>query len=148
MRYTDKALQEDAKNFSEWLLASGSPYFFKAQHRNGYSAIDLYSFDGGGAQNCLRFIEGGTPRECLQSMRAEYNALYGKPGFNNPPTRKQAKAALSSFIDFNADFFAQSLPHCDALYTWAKLTKYRKPKFANGSTGRYFFFHLSNKVKI
>lgn len=148
MRYTYKALQEDAKRYSAYLIESGAPFYFVAGHRNGYSAIDLFIIDDNGNKNCWRMVAGGSPRECLHAMETEYKNLHGKPSHCYKYTRKMAKGALSLIMDFNADFFAQSLAHSDALHTWAKLTKYRKPKFANGSTGRYFFYHLANKVKL
>lgn len=48
-------------------------------------------------------------------------------------------------IDFSADFHTLSFSDAELLAEWAKRTKYRKPKNANGSTGRYFFEHLKRR---
>jgi len=50
------------------------------------------------------------------------------------------KMAKKVGVDFNKDFHAQS--YGAELAALAKLAGYRKPKNANGSTGRYFFAHL------
>ena len=50
------------------------------------------------------------------------------------------KLAKRQGVKFNKDFHAQSKGN--ELAAIAKLTGYRKPKSASGSTGRYFFYHL------
>ncbi len=48
-------------------------------------------------------------------------------------------------VDFRRDFHAQSVG--DLMAGLAKEAGYRKPKFANGSTGRYFFQLLAKLAK-
>lgn len=48
--------------------------------------------------------------------------------------------ALEAGVDFDKDFHAQ--PFGNELAELAKEVGYRKPKSANGSTGRYFFNYL------
>lgn len=45
-------------------------------------------------------------------------------------------------IDFTADFHTLTSSQVDGLVHWAKAYGYRKPKSANGSTGRYFYAFL------
>ncbi len=45
-------------------------------------------------------------------------------------------------INFHKDFFVLSASEVDTLLTIRKLTGYRKPKNASGSTGRYFYHYL------
>lgn len=60
---------------------------------------------------------------------------------------KQAtKEILSSKgINFNDDFHLLSSDKIELLVEAAKEHKYRKPKNANGSTARYFFYHLAKQ---
>lgn len=55
-----------------------------------------------------------------------------------------ARAHLSACgVDFSADFHALPSDQVQALTDYAKAHGYRKPKNANGSTGRYFFAMLT-----
>ncbi len=54
------------------------------------------------------------------------------------------KLAKAEGVDFDKDFLAQSFG--EFLADLAKRCGYRKPKNANGSTGRYFFSHLEKIV--
>lgn len=59
-------------------------------------------------------------------------------------TKQQAiKLAEKAGIDFNKSSFQQKLSAMSEVAALAKLAGYRKPKTASGSTGRYFFDHLS-----
>lgn len=49
---------------------------------------------------------------------------------------------LSGIDVKNADFYTLSSIQVDRVLTWAKAYGYRKPKNANGSTARYFFYLL------
>lgn len=58
-------------------------------------------------------------------------------------TRMEAKKlAVQAGIDFSKDFHQLHSNDVDTLLTIRKLTKYRKPASASGSTGRYFFYYL------
>lgn len=50
-------------------------------------------------------------------------------------------------IDFTADFHTLSSAQCEALADTAREVGYRKPRDANGSTGRYFFAYLNREPK-
>ncbi len=52
------------------------------------------------------------------------------------------KEAKKIGVDFSKDYHSQSFG--TGLSELAKKTGYKKPKNANGSTGRYFFAHLQN----
>jgi hypothetical protein len=54
------------------------------------------------------------------------------------------KLAEKMGVNFDKDFLAQS--YGNELSALAKLTGYKKPSSASGSTGRYFFYHLQ-KIK-
>ncbi len=45
-------------------------------------------------------------------------------------------------INFNRDFFTLSRSEVSTLLDIRKMVGYRKPKNANGSTGRYFYAYL------
>ena len=55
------------------------------------------------------------------------------------------KMAKKIGVNFKKDYYAQSFGN--ELSALAKLTGYKKPKTASGSTGRYFFEHL-DKLRI
>ncbi len=55
------------------------------------------------------------------------------------------KMAKKVGVNFNKDYHAQSKGN--ELHDLARLAGYRKPKNANGSTGRYFFYHLDKLRK-
>ncbi len=58
-------------------------------------------------------------------------------------TRLEAKRlAVKAGVDFSMNFHALRPSQVDTLLTINKLVGYRKPKNANGSTGRYFFYYL------
>jgi len=50
------------------------------------------------------------------------------------------KLAKRQGVNFSKDYHSQSKG--TELAALAKLSGYRKPKSASGSTGRYFFYHL------
>jgi len=64
MRYTIKALRLDLEKYNASLAKYGHTYSLKAEARNGYTGLDLYEGD-----KCLRNLECGTPRECLNGAR-------------------------------------------------------------------------------
>lgn len=53
--------------------------------------------------------------------------------------------AIGRGVDFDIDFHAQSKG--DVLAELAKAHGYRKPRDANGSTGRYFFQRLEREYQ-
>lgn len=58
-------------------------------------------------------------------------------------TRQEARRlAVKAGIDFHKDFYVLRPDEVDTLLTIRKLTGYRKPASASGSTGRYFFYYL------
>jgi hypothetical protein len=52
---------------------------------------------------------------------------------------KAIKMVEGNEIDLTADFHTLSTDEVDVIVAQAKAHGYRKPKNANGSTGRYFF---------
>ena len=61
--------------------------------------------------------------------------------------REQVKAILADCgIDPQTDYHALTSTQVDALLTKAKAWKYRKPKNANGSLGRYFHAMLIRRL--
>lgn len=52
------------------------------------------------------------------------------------------KLAQQAGIDFSKSSDQLSMSEMDTLLTIRKLTGYRKPASASGSTGRYFFYYL------
>jgi len=151
-RITVKDLRQQIKIQNETLAISGSNYYFEEQGRNYCQNVDLYYVDRDGRHSCLRHVEGGSARECIDAVRNEGRKLHGERAFTHSsvekPTRAMAKAVLSHVIDFSTDFHTLTSWQCEALNVWAKLTGYRKPQHASGSTGRYFFLHLVKKVNV
>ncbi len=66
-RYTRSDLHEDIKAINETLAGSG--YYIFAQGRNGYTGLDEYKGDPNQRDSgkCIRNLQCGTPRECLQA---------------------------------------------------------------------------------
>jgi len=62
----------------------------------------------------------------------KWNYIPGKIG--------QIEEAEKLGVDFSKGYYAQSFGF--ELAEMAKKYKYRKPKNANGSTSRYYFYHL------
>lgn len=63
--------------------------------------------------------------------------------------RTNARAILTACnIDAGQDFFTLSASQVDALLEYANATKYRKPKNANGSRGRYFYALVQRRAKV
>jgi hypothetical protein len=150
-RITVTDLRSLAQQHNEYMASSGSNYFFVVGGRNGYQAVDLHYYSMKGLDRCLRNVGAGTSRQCCEYLRQESNNLRGKvfTDFDGGLRggRTVAKAVLAPHIDFIGDFHTLPSWKVDALVTWAKLTKYRKPESANGSTARYFFAHLA-KIKV
>lgn len=148
-RYYPKQLKEDLETLNDALIVSGSTYYLASGARNGMQAVDVMHVDASGGRSCQNNLEAGTSLKCYTAAR-HYAAGYA--GYIYPQkakglTRMQAKALLSiAGVDFTRDFFQLSAFDVEKLVTWAKLTRYRKPKHANGSIGRYFFQHLKTKV--
>lgn len=144
-RITASDLRKFIAEINRNLAVSGSNYYLETGGRNGYQALDLCYIDEQGAERCMRNLEGGTSRECMacawREAKDQHGRIYGEP------TRRMAKKVLSVIFDFETEFHQLSQSECEALATWAKFTKYRKPANANGSTARYFFEHLAKKVK-
>lgn len=145
-RITVSELRKNIAVINRTLAISGSNYYLETGGRNGYQALDLCYIDGQGAERCMRNLEGGTSRECLSRAWSEakdqHGRIYGEPG------RAMAKQVLSRIIDLKTDLFHElGQCECEALATWAKLTRYRKPAKANGGTALCFFMHLDKKVK-
>ena len=58
-------------------------------------------------------------------------------------SRQEAhRLAVKAGIDFRADYHSLRSSQVSDLMSICKLTGYRKPKNASGSTGRYFFNYL------
>lgn len=150
-RITVTDLRNAVEIHNEFMASSGSNYYFTASGRNGYQAVDLHYFDATGRQRCLRNVGLGTSRECTGYLRQESHNLRGEIFGHHAGGklgRAMAKAVLARHINFSADFHMLPSWKVSALVTWAKLTKYRKPKNASGSTARYFFYHLANRVTV
>lgn len=148
MRYTIKDLREEIARANDMLSASGSTYYLREQGRNGYQAVDVYRSMPDGHASCQKLLESGTSKECAAAVRL-FAAQY--PGYIYPQketelTREQAKRVLiAGGVDVEKDFFQLSVWDVDKLIVWAKLTRYRRPKNANGSLARYFFANLQKK---
>ena len=147
-RYTIKDLRQAITRYNGFLCGGGSNWFFVESGRNGYQAVDLHYINESGRDICQRLVIGGSSRECQIGTFQEYNHLYGTLNHTTKPTRVMAKIVLAREIDFSSDFHKLKPDHVSDLTIWAKVTKYRKPKNANGSTARYFFQHLVNKVSV
>ena len=143
MRYTAKSLIEDLRSFNKNTAAGLGTVYVLYGGRNGYTATDEYRVDNVGCLVCHGALEAGTPKEAHIGLYKVHQPKVYKF------TRQQAKAiAVIYGIDFTKDFYQISSSQVGLLVDLAKKSKYRKPKTANGSTGRYFFDHLKNKVKI
>lgn len=58
-------------------------------------------------------------------------------------SREEARRlAEKQGINFHANFYTLRNSQVDSLLAIAKLQGYQKPKNANGSKGRYFFYYL------
>ena len=147
-RYTIKDLRQAITRYNGFLCGSGSNWFFVESGRNGYQAVDLHYINESGRDVCQRMLIGGSSRECQLETFQEYNRIHGTLNHTTKPTRVMAKIVLAREIDFSKDFYQQSFDNVDLLVLWAKITRYRKPQNANGSTARYFFQHLVNKVSV
>ena len=55
--------------------------------------------------------------------------------------------AIKIGADFDKDIYAQKAGVVRDIADISKLAGYRKPKYASGSTGRYFFEHLERLKK-
>jgi hypothetical protein len=145
MKFTIKDLRRVVDAATRYQLQSGSPYYYVEQGRNGYQAVDLYSITGDGREGCHGMIAGGTSREVADAVHLSKRGYYGYtyPQKANGLTRAQALTAVRLFgLDIRQDFHALDSDAVDLLVTWAKATRYRKPKNANGSTARYFWTNL------
>jgi hypothetical protein len=147
-RYTITNLRQAVTRYNGFLCGSGSNWFFVESGRNGYQAVDLHYIDESGRTICQRMLVGGTSRECQLETFQEYNRLHATLNHTTKPTRIMAKTILAREIDFSSDFHTLKSDHVNDIAIWAKVTKYRKPRNANGSLARYFFNHLSNKVSV
>jgi len=144
-RYTVTVLRYLIERKNRHQLESGSPYYFVEQGRNGYQAIDLYRIDEDGRESCYRMLVGGTSRECAEIVQLASHAHYGYtyPQKPNELTRAQALTAVRLYgLDIRQDFHTLDSDAVELLVVWAKATRYRKPKNANGSLARYFWRHL------
>ena len=63
-RFTRNDLNAQIKSVNARLERFNSPYFFAAEGRNGYTAIDLYRRKPDGSKGCLHSIAQGTPAQC------------------------------------------------------------------------------------
>lgn len=142
-RYTVKDMRAAIKNQNFFNAYDGTITLYKEQGRNGYQAIDEYEVKPDGRLSCMRLAGSGSSREAIAEMYQA--ARHRKKAVK--PTRAQALTMLQhAGIDFSGDYHHIGHTSNEMLITWAKLTKYRKPKNANGSLSRYFFYHLAKKV--
>lgn len=147
-RITAKNLQAVVKSSNRLQMASGSTWFYRSGGRNGHQAVDLCRIKPDGVAGRERVLEIGTPRECIDAMHHHQCAYSGYifPQTTEQVTREQALTALEIYgIDF-ADVDGSTyltVSELEVLATWAKLTRYRKPRNAGGSAGQYFFEHLA-----
>jgi len=147
-RYTIVDLRQAIKRYNRFLCGSSSNWFFVESGRNGYQAVDLHYVNELGKSICQRMLVGGTSRECHLETFQEYNRLHSTFNHTTKPTRAMSKTVLAREIDFSSDYHELNSDNVQCLIKWSKLTNYRKPKNANGSTARYFFHHLVNKVSV
>jgi len=147
-KVTMNMLINRVNTFNLHQLESGSNYFAVIGGRYNMTYIDVYFYDETGKLNCQTAIDGGTKKECFDSFIYRFNFCYvGKFSQDNKPNRIMAKKLFENIgVDFSADFHTLDSAIVDCLVVWAKLTKYRKPKNANGSIARYFFANLA-KIK-
>jgi hypothetical protein len=145
MAYTIKDLRRVVDAANRYQLLSGSPYYYVEQGRYGYQAVDLYRIAEDGREMCNGMISGGTSREVADAVHLSKCGHYGYtyPQKADGLTRAQALTAVRLFgLDIRQDFHALDSDAVDLLVTWAKATRYRKPRNANGSTARYFWTNL------
>jgi hypothetical protein len=66
-RYTRAMLDEALVKINEEISSTG--FYLCAQSRNGYTGLDEYkgSSVDGNAGRCIRNIECGTPRQCIEA---------------------------------------------------------------------------------
>lgn len=145
-RYTVRDLHEDVQRYNRYMAASGSNYFYVAADRYGYATADLYFVDDEGNGRRYRMLKRGAPQTCMVAVECHHYNHSGMVCHMTRPTRIMAKIVLGQLIDFDDDFHILDSTAVEALATWAKLTRYRKSRNANGSTARYFFNHLAKKV--
>lgn len=146
MSYTIKDLREKVTFLNNKLLEGLSNEYIKEGGRNGYQATDLMQVKEDGSISCHSMIGGGTSRQVAGYSQDAYYHIKDK----TIKTRAQCKRLLLlNGYDLEKDFH-QINDSCfgDLLNRMAKLTKYRRPQNANGSTARYFYNHLVNKVKL
>ena len=145
MNYTIKDLRNEIARLNRGLFLSNKTCFIREQGRNGYQAADLYSVDSEGFTRCMSMIGGGTSREvslyCYQESTGSYIV--------KTMTRQKVKTLLAvNGVDFSKDFHELDNAIVELIAHGAKLSRYRKPQNANGSTARYFFNHLVKRVKL
>ena len=146
MSYTIKDLRNKVSSLNNSLLESLSNEYIEEGGRNGYQATDLMQIREDGSMICHSMIGGGTSREVASYSQDAYYSIKE----STIKTRLQCKRLLLlNGYDLEKDFHEIN-NSClgDLLNRMAKLTKYRKPQNANGSTARYFYAHLVNKVKL
>lgn len=146
-RYTITDLRADIARYNSYYQAhSGSCYYFRHEGRNGYQASDLMKVEPDGRHSCQSNLECGSSRDCMRAMQRAHFNFHGYTYPYKSLTRNRAFEMLKlAGVDFDQDFRAQCIEYQDLLATWAKLTKYRRPRNASGSTARYFFTHLNRK---
>lgn len=158
-RITIATLRNHVALSNETLADSGSNFVLVERGRNGYQAVDLHWVDQDGKLStaCARNVGCGSSREVINYCRNELDNMIGvivdnhgcKHRGKTKATRAMAKKVCElSGIDFEAGFYSLQSYQVERLLVWAKLTSYRKPRNANGSTGRYFYAHLANRVNL
>jgi hypothetical protein len=147
-RFTPKALRQTVEQYNTYLADAALPFYFRAEGRNGYQAVDLHMVKENGRDSCERTVQTGTSRKCADAMISTYRELYNEKAHRllyRDLTRAQAYGVLSRINDFSSDFHTQTEPDAEMVVTWARATKYRRPRNAEGHIGRYFLAHLARK---
>lgn len=88
-RYTKNDLIADLKEINAELKHTG--YYLVAESRNGYTGLDLFRGDPATGKHgtCVRNIECGSPRECLEAA-GDYRD--GELAHNPAPTTANHKS--------------------------------------------------------
>lgn len=125
-----------------------TPNSTKSGRKNGYS---VKSFGGGASWRDLGIVSH--PNEGVAKARAHYDkhvkgsvseAIEDVTEAMEPI--KAANILNACGVKKGSDYHTLSHSQVDALVDHAKKNKYRKPKNANGSTGRYFHAHLQRSA--
>lgn len=129
-----------AKNAN--LLHDQSIFELRERGAYGYQRVEVHCMDAKGDYLCLRLLESGTSRECIQAVHGFYEVA---PKI----TRQQAARLANDCLSLAQDFHELTSSEVEWLDGLRKKCGYRAPsaKARKGSKCRYFWTNLQRTFK-